>query len=165
MAVPVSTIIWRITCYSSCEPAHQCTPSGWQSWATSPTHALSCLCVVRAFFSVVVSTSTVRLDIKTLSFLLVESRASPPGRTGETPVPPSYDYHAVAVPAGASNRGFDFRHDAFQVLESLIDGKRIHFATQTFPRFQRRFQKEAADFLCQRTGHYHSTSVIVFTLF
>src|SRR6266851_1348848 len=95
------------------------------------------------------------------SCLLVESRASPPGRTGETPVPPSYDYHAVAVLAGGSNRGFDFRHDAFQVLERLIDGKRIHFATQAFARFQRRFQKVAGDFLCQRVGDQPSTALLV----
>src|SRR6266446_2571621 len=31
--------------------------------------------------------------------------------------------------AGGRDRGLDLRHDAFQVLEGLIDGKRIHFAT------------------------------------
>jgi hypothetical protein len=75
-----------------------------------------------------VSISEIRLDIQTLSFLLVESRASPPGPPhcwmGETPVPPSYD----SLRAGCSDWGLDLRYYAFQVLEGLIDGKRIHFA-------------------------------------
>src|ERR1019366_3078847 len=50
---------------------------------------------------------------------------------------------------GGSDLGLGLRHDSFQVLESLIDGKRIHFAAQTFARFQRRLQKMACDFLRQ----------------
>ena len=69
-----------------------------------------------------VSISEIRLDIQTLSFLQVESRARCPSLHRMT-------HNAVAVLAGGGDRGLDLRHDAFEVLESLPDGKRIHFST------------------------------------
>src|SRR5208282_5919068 len=51
--------------------------------------------------------------------------------------------------------------DTFQVLESLIDGERIHFAPQTFARLQRRLQKVASDFLRQGVGDQPPGALLV----
>ena len=44
--VPWSTSSWQSRSYSSAEPSHQTTSSGWASAATSSTHAISFLCSV-----------------------------------------------------------------------------------------------------------------------
>src|SRR5207302_8615946 len=119
--------------------SHHCTRSGLQSWATSSTHAVSRLCFISALFSLMVSISEIRLDIQTLSFLQVGSLARCPSLHRMT-------HYAAAVLAGGGDRGLDLRHYVFQMLEGLIDGKRIHFATQALTRFQRRFQKMTGDF-------------------
>src|SRR6266404_9004300 len=68
---------------------------------------------------------------------------------------------ALSSLAGCNDRRLDLRHDAFQVLESLIDGKRIHFTAQALARFQRRLQKMAGDFLCQGIGDQLAGAVLV----
>src|SRR6266850_362083 len=61
IAVPDRTMTRSMARYSSEEPSHQCTRSGLQSCAHSSTHCASCLCL----FALRVSTSKVRLDIRT----------------------------------------------------------------------------------------------------
>src|ERR1019366_6756032 len=181
-ALPVRTISRSMAWYSSCEPSHQCTRSGLQSWATSSTHAVSRLCFVSAFFSVMVSISEyiskMRLDMRTLSSNSKLHHPTPRhengirGQKGEAARKESARAtrdRVYIVPhfegsfqlAGGSDRGFDLRHDAFQMLESLVDGERIHFATQAFAGFQRRFQKMAGDFLRQGIGDQPSGAVLV----
>src|SRR6202521_241343 len=109
-----------------------------------------------------VSISEIRLDIQMLSFLLVESRASRPAGRARRPSLHRMTHYAVAVLAGCSDRGLDLRHYAFQVLESFLNGKRIHFAAQAFARFQRRFQKMTGDFDRQGIGDQLSGAVLVF---
>src|SRR5260370_7721168 len=113
-----------------------------------------------------VSISEIRLDMQTFAFLPggepgVPLRP-PPCWTGETPVLHRRTHYAVAVLAASSDRELDLRHDTLQVLEGLVDGQRIHFATQAFTGFQRRFQKMAGDFLRQGVCDQLPGALLVF---